>query len=106
MFKVYGSKLSVEKYTKVVGLRDLLKTLSRKGAREVLEQLSKSQKRFSQLANVIKSRRTLAKRLRELEEVGLIKREVTEDRPPTTIYRLTPRGKEALDAIAKFGEIG
>jgi DNA-binding HxlR family transcriptional regulator len=86
-------------------MADVLRVLSKKGAREVLGQLNGSPKRFSQLAAAIKSKRTLANRLRELEEAGLISREITDDRPPSAIYQLTTKGKKILNLATKFEEI-
>jgi len=48
---------------------------------------------------------TLAQRLLELENAGLLEREVVDARPPRVEYRLTPRGqslKLVLDALAAF----
>lgn len=48
---------------------------------------------------------TLAQRLVDLEEAGLIEREVVDARPPRVEYRLTPRGVElraVLDALGRF----
>ena len=49
--------------------------------------------------------RTLAQRLTELEEAGLLERRVLDDRPPRVEYRLTPEGRRLrvlLDALAQF----
>lgn len=51
------------------------------------------------------SDRLLAERLRELEEAGIVFREVTAERPPQVSYRLTEKGrglKPALDAVADW----
>ena len=49
--------------------------------------------------------RTLAQRLTELEDAGLLERRVLDDRPPRVEYRLTPDGRRLrvlLDALAQF----
>src|SRR5688572_14526061 len=49
--------------------------------------------------------RTLAQRLVELEEAGVLERVVVDARPPRAEYRLTPRGRElklVLDAMAHW----
>lgn len=88
-------------------MKGLLEALSRKGAREVLEKLIKSPKRFKDLAGTVKlSRRWLAKQLEDLEREGLVKREVaTRERPPATKYHITPKGRKALNMISKLEKI-
>jgi DNA-binding HxlR family transcriptional regulator len=49
--------------------------------------------------------RTLAQRLLELEEAGVLERRVVDDRPPRVEYRLTPAGdrlRDVVDAIASW----
>jgi DNA-binding HxlR family transcriptional regulator len=49
---------------------------------------------------------TLALRLAELEEAGVLERTVTDARPPRVEYHLTPAGwqlKGVLDALAAWG---
>ncbi len=48
---------------------------------------------------------TLAQRLTELEEAGLLRRFVIDERPPRVEYRLTPQGaslKRVVDALASW----
>ena len=48
---------------------------------------------------------TLAQRLVELEDAGLLERQVVDARPPRVEYRLTPRGRNlklVVDALAVF----
>jgi DNA-binding HxlR family transcriptional regulator len=49
--------------------------------------------------------RTLAQRLTELEEAGVLERRVVDARPPRVEYTLTPRGRQLqalLDALAMY----
>jgi DNA-binding HxlR family transcriptional regulator len=49
--------------------------------------------------------RTLAQRLVELEEAGVLERRVVDDRPPRVEYRLTDEGrrlKHVVDAVTAF----
>jgi DNA-binding HxlR family transcriptional regulator len=49
--------------------------------------------------------RTLAQRLVELEEAGVLERRVVDARPPRVEYRLTDEGlrlKRVVDAVAAF----
>jgi DNA-binding HxlR family transcriptional regulator len=51
--------------------------------------------------------RTLAQRLVELEEAGVLERRVVDARPPRVEYRLTADGrrlKHVVDAVVRFAE--
>ncbi len=43
--------------------------------------------------------RTLAQRLVELEQAGVLQREVIDARPPRVEYRLTPRGLQLTHLV-------
>jgi DNA-binding HxlR family transcriptional regulator len=48
---------------------------------------------------------TLAQRLSELEDAGLVERDVVDSRPPRVEYRLTPKGrrlKAVVDALRRW----
>jgi DNA-binding HxlR family transcriptional regulator len=50
---------------------------------------------------------TLAQRLADLEEAGVLEREVIDARPPRVEYRLTERGRQLralVKALAQFAE--
>jgi DNA-binding HxlR family transcriptional regulator len=50
---------------------------------------------------------TLAQRLADLEEAGVLERAVIDDRPPRVEYRLTERGRQMrslVDALARFAQ--
>ena len=50
---------------------------------------------------------TLAQRLADLEEAGVLERAVIDDRPPRVEYRLTGRGRELrslVNALTRFAE--
>ena len=52
---------------------------------------------------------TLAQRLADLAEAGVLEREVVDDRPPRVEYRLTERGRQLrslMNAVARFAETG
>jgi DNA-binding HxlR family transcriptional regulator len=52
---------------------------------------------------------TLAQRLTDLEEAGVLERRVTDARPPLVEYRLTERGRQLrslVNALARFAETG
>lgn len=86
-------------------------SVSKKWSKYILSSLSNSPKRFNQLMSSIKnsdkkiSSRTLAIRLKDLEEEGLIDREIINERPPTTIYKITDKGKKALELVIKLSKL-
>ena len=50
---------------------------------------------------------TLAQRLADLEEAGVLERHVVDSRPPRAEYRLTERGRQLrslVNALARFAE--
>lgn len=74
----------------------------------VLWYLSGGSRRFGELRSDIPkvSAKVLSARLRELEQRGLIARELVASSPPTAEYALTELGQElipALQAIVKVG---
>jgi DNA-binding HxlR family transcriptional regulator len=51
---------------------------------------------------------TLTQRLADLEEAGVLEREVIDARPPRVEYRLTERGRRLrslIDALSQFAEV-
>ena len=51
--------------------------------------------------------RTLAQRLAELEDAGVLERQVIDARPPRVEYRLSPRGRrlrQLVEALERLGE--
>ncbi len=85
-----------------------LDSFSKKWSYEILSTLKDGSKRFNELMKptndpkITINSRTLADRLKELEEQGLIFREIVSGRPPTSIYKLSDKGKKALDLIVKL----
>jgi DNA-binding HxlR family transcriptional regulator len=70
----------------------------------VIYTLTKGPKRFCEFHEAIPdiSDRLLTERLKELEEEGIVVREVNPGRPVQVVYRLTPKGESlrpVLDAI-------
>jgi len=48
---------------------------------------------------------TLAARLGELEEAGILERVLVEARPPRAEYRLTPHGRRVAELVAALGAL-
>ncbi len=88
-----------------------IEALSKKWADEIMNSLRESPKRFNELARGLSTpkkkmtSRILANRLRELELEGLILREVTDSRPPGTIYMLTDKGEQAINLTIKLNQL-
>ncbi|MEE8168617.1 MAG: winged helix-turn-helix transcriptional regulator [Candidatus Hydrothermarchaeales archaeon] len=55
--------------------------------------------------NFVESRETFARRLRELEELELIKRKILHLRPPGVSYSLTKKGKRVIILLNDLEEI-
>ena len=57
--------------------------------------------RFNEFKQVLEGipPRTLAQRLTELEEAGVLARRVVDSRPPRVEYRLTPSGKRLTQVV-------
>lgn len=85
--------------TGVVGVGDP-STLLRKWSVPVLAEL-RDARRFSALRAALPgiTPRALALALQDLEAAGYIRREVQATRPPSTIYRTTPRGRRVQRLI-------
>ena len=73
--------------------------LLRKWSVPILAELGE-QRRFSELRSSLAgiTPRALALALQELERARLVRREVLATRPPSTIYRVTARGRRVHDA--------
>jgi DNA-binding HxlR family transcriptional regulator len=70
--------------------------------------LSGGPRRFSELKSDMKpvSAKVLTRRLRELEEKGVVARRVVPSSPPSVEYELTALGAELLPAIRAIAEVG
>lgn len=81
--------------------------LFKKGIVEVISYLFKMEKAnyyTIQKQAFVGSRQTFANLLKELEERGIVSREVIESRPPRVEYSLTDKGRETakiLEALKK-----
>ncbi|MER9895823.1 MAG: helix-turn-helix transcriptional regulator [Mesorhizobium sp.] len=75
---------------------------------EVLWSLSEGPRRFSELRRDIPavSAKVLTSRLRDLEERGVLYRNVMPTSPPTVEYELTSLGQELLPAIRSIVDVG
>lgn len=57
------------------------------------------------LTTVVESRSALANTLRDLQDIGLVKRQVKSTRPVQREYHLTERGSPAIGLLTKVNEV-
>ena len=74
----------------------------------LVHDLSEGPRRFSELERSCAgiSPRTLAERLRALEEEGIVERRSYDEHPPRVEYELTAKGAAMLPIIAAMREFG
>lgn len=83
-----------------------LKIISRKGTREILEELDKKGNlSYRQIEDLIKNPRTTSQRLSELTKLKLIKRQVMQNQYRTVRYSLTTKGKNTINILKKLNHI-
>lgn len=89
-------------------LSSCMKFISGTWTPHIIWYLKATPRRFSELKLDIKgiSAKVLSERLKELEEFGVINREVMDTSPPTVEYSLTELGRELQPVIAKIVEVG
>lgn len=83
-------------------LEEVIDTISKKWSLTIISAIGNKRKmRFNEILQTLKgmSPKTLADRLRELEQEGLIKREAFAEIPPRVEYSLTKEGIELRSAI-------
>lgn len=89
-------------------VRATLALLGQKWVPHILVELMQGKRRFNELGQRIGgcNSRTLRDRLKALEEMGIVRREIVATMPPWVEYELTENGRElgeALDAIQTWG---
>lgn len=82
-----------------------IEIIGRRWTGAVLSVLGHGPRRFSEIRECIPdiSDRLLTERLKELEEVGILVREVSTGRPVQVLYRLTPKGEALQPILAAIG---
>jgi DNA-binding HxlR family transcriptional regulator len=71
---------------------------------ELLLELTKGKKRFWELKKIFKSPATLTARLRQLESLQLIDRELVKGSRSKVYYYITPKGQKAAEAYKGYIE--
>ena len=86
--------------------RHAIELIGKRWAGAIIWALSERPHFFAELSQAVPglSDRLLSRRLRELEEVGLVERSVHEGTPPRVSYELTAMGSELEPAIRELGD--
>jgi DNA-binding HxlR family transcriptional regulator len=89
------------------GVRRTAGLLERRWLLSVLYAAHSGALRFNEFKQILGEvpPRTLAQRLSELEEAGLLDRTVIDARPPRVEYRLTDRGREFGAVVRAFAQL-
>jgi DNA-binding HxlR family transcriptional regulator len=84
----------------------LRKIITKRGTLEILIPLccTTSSVRYIKFRNTMKgfSSKTLAKRLKELDESGILERQAYNEIPPRVEYRLTNKGQELVESVIQL----
>lgn len=81
----------------------LMEVLGRKGCINILFNLKDSPKRWKDLDEVVKDKRALSYRIKELLNLGIIQLTILEDTPTgSKAYKLSPLGKKILKHIEEM----
>jgi DNA-binding HxlR family transcriptional regulator len=100
-----------QQYGQFCGLARAAEIVGQRWTLLILRDLSVGDRRYSDLVAGLPGipTNTLAGRLKELEEEGLVARIAPSGAERSVVYRLTPRGEElqpALDALSRWGAAG
>jgi len=83
----------------------IMKLLGEKWVIVIIKELSDKDRRFNELNRAMKiSSRTLAKRLRELERVRIIRKNISKGTSPRTEYSLTDAGRDLMKSFKNLGD--
>lgn len=90
-------------------VRATLAFLGQKWVPRIIYELHSEKRRFNELAAVVGgcNSRTLRDRLKGLEDLGIVSRQIVATMPPWVEYELTDKGRElaqALSALEEWGE--
>lgn len=86
-------------------MKEILKIIGKKGSKEILDALKREDEEYySDLEEELGlNSRTLTRRLAELEEIGLLERQVLDNR--RVKYHLTLKGEKVKEKIQELVEI-
>ncbi len=89
-------------------VRATLALLGQKWVPRIVYELDAGKRRFNELAETVGgcNSRTLRDRLKSLEAVGIVRREIVATTPPWVEYELTERGRQLATALAPLAAWG
>jgi DNA-binding HxlR family transcriptional regulator len=104
----FDLKLALNEDATYCPVRATLALLGQKWVPRIIYELMEGKRRFNELACAVGgcNSRTLRDRLKGLEEMGIIERNVVAVMPPWVEYDLTPKGRElglALHRLEQWG---
>jgi len=102
------AKLTQTREGEFCPVRTTLALVGQKWVPHIVYELTGGKRRFNELAERVGgcNSRTLRDRLKELEQIGVVHREIVETNPPWVEYELTARGRElarAMEPLAAWG---
>ena len=102
---MYKNECSFEGYDAAILMKEtakIRKLITKRGTMEMLIPLCCSTKpvRYKEFRRLMKgiSSKTLARRLKELEEGGILERQAYNEIPPRVEYRLSSKGQELVES--------
>ena len=100
----FDLKLALDEDAAYCPVRATLALLGQKWVPRIVYELMHDKRRFNELAGAVGgcNSRTLRDRLKGLEELGLIERNVIAVMPPWVEYELTPKGRELGQALHRL----
>jgi len=106
---VLERKLVIDADDTYCPVRATLALLGQKWVPHIIHELMSGKRRFNELAHNVGgcNSRTLRDRLKNLESLGVVTRNIVAVMPPWVEYDLTPKGRqlgEALAGLERWGE--
>src|SRR4029079_6960030 len=106
---VLERKLAIDENDLYCPVRATLALLGQKWVPHIIHELMSGKRRFNELAHNVGgcNSRTLRDRLKNLEELGIVDRNIVAVMPPWVEYDLSPKGRElavALSVLERWGE--
>ena len=104
----FDIKLALDEDATYCPVRATLALLGQKWVPRIIYELMDGKRRFNELACAVGgcNSRTLRDRLKGLEEMGIIERNVVAVMPPWVEYDLTPKGRELGMALRRLEQWG
>lgn len=101
-------KLTLTSDGRYCPVRATLALLGQKWVPRIVYELQTGKRRFNDLAATVGgcNSRTLRDRLKDLEDLDIVRREIVSENPPWVEYELTERGRELAAALAPLAAWG